>query len=266
MSYQAFKFFGRNTKGRDFVVGDIHGHFMALEKLLWQVGFEPLKDRVFAVGDLIDRGPESDRTIEFLNYRWFNAIRGNHEQMLLDSENDVQLYHNWVTFNGGNWWLNIPHRLHQRIRAVFDKLPIAMEIDTARGRVGLVHADIPIGVSWQAFVRQLDSDQEVIDQALWSRSRFKQLQLMGRTQPVQGIDIIIFGHTPVSKPVSESNVIYIDTGAAYPQDRTLGTLSMLEVQPTIKLHQIKTDPAKEPLLRKQNNRYNRSVQTETVPA
>lgn len=263
MSYQAFKFFNRNAKGRDFVVGDIHGHFLTLEKLLWQVNFNPLKDRVFSVGDLIDRGPESERAIEFLNHHWFHSIRGNHEQMLLDSEDSVQISRNWTTFNGGDWWQQIPPHLHQRIRAVFERLPLAMEVDTAKGRVGLVHADIPTGVSWQEFVRQLDSDQEIIDQALWSRNRFKQLQLMGRTQPVNGIDIIVFGHTPVTKPVYESNVIYIDTGAAYPQERTLGTLTMLQVQPAIKLHQMKTDPAKEHLLRKQSNR---PVQAEIVPA
>jgi serine/threonine protein phosphatase 1 len=263
MSYQSFKFFNRNPKGRDFVAGDIHGHFLALEKLLWQVSFDPQKDRVFSVGDLIDRGPESERAIEFINYHWFHAIRGNHEQMLLDSAASPQISRNWTTFNGGDWWQKIPTHLHKRIRGVIAKLPLAMEINTARGRVGLVHADIPNGMSWQDFVLQLDSDQDTIDQALWSRTRFKQLQLMGRTQPVAGIDIIIFGHTPVSKPVYESNIIYIDTGAAYPDDKTLGTLTMLEIQPVLKIHQIKTNPDKEYLARKLTKK---PVQPEAVPA
>ena len=263
MSYQAFKFFNSNQKGRDFVVGDIHGYFLMLEKLLWQVSFDPQKDRLFSVGDLIDRGPESERAIEFINYHWFHAIRGNHEQMLIDSVNDVQISRNWTTFNGGDWWQKIPPHLHQRIRSVIEKLPMAIEINTAKGRVGLVHADIPTGISWKDFVVQLDSDQDIIDQALWSRARFKQLQLMGRTQPVAGIDMIIFGHTPVSKPVYESNVVYIDTGAAYPNDKALGTLTMLEIHPTIKVHQIKTDPQKEYLLLKA---LKKPVEPEAIPA
>ncbi len=56
MSYTPFKFFGKNSSGRDFVVGDIHGSFGALEQLLQRLNFDPDCDRVFAVGDLIDRG------------------------------------------------------------------------------------------------------------------------------------------------------------------------------------------------------------------
>lgn len=253
MSYKAFRFFNRNTKGRDFVVGDIHGHFLAFEKLLWQVDFDPQKDRVFSVGDLIDRGPESERAIEFLNYDWFHAIRGNHEQMLLDSAASNQISRNWTTFNGGDWWQNIPCHLHHRIRNVISKLPLALEVATGKGRIGIVHADIPTGMTWQNFVSQLDHDQDVIDQALWSRTRFKQIQMMGRTQPVSGIDMIIFGHTPVHKPVRESNIVYIDTGAAYPKDRGLGTLTMLEIQPQMKLHQIRTDLGAGYTVKKQKN-------------
>jgi hypothetical protein len=44
-----------NTRGRDFVVGDIHGTFYVLEQALAAVGFDPARDRVICVGDLIDR-------------------------------------------------------------------------------------------------------------------------------------------------------------------------------------------------------------------
>ncbi|PID34302.1 MAG: phosphoprotein phosphatase [Thiotrichales bacterium] len=263
MAYKAFKFFNYNPQGRDFVVGDIHGYFSAFEKLLWQINFDPKKDRVFSVGDMIDRGPESERAIEFLNYDWFHAIRGNHEQMLLDSAASTQISRNWTTFNGGDWWKNIPPHLHHRIRNVIGKLPLAFEVSTTKGRVGVVHADIPTGMSWQNFVSQLDDDQDVIDQALWSRTRFKQLQMMGRTQPVSGIDMIVFGHTPVHKPVCESNIIYIDTGAAYPKDRRLGQLTMLEIQPQMTLHQIKTDPKTGRMVKRQKRKR---VAEETVPA
>ena len=96
MSEMPFKFFNRNQRGRDFVVGDIHGHFSALEMLLLQVNFDPEHDRVFSVGDMIDRGPESWRVIEFLNHPWFHSIMGNHEQMLLDSAFNPSIDKNWV--------------------------------------------------------------------------------------------------------------------------------------------------------------------------
>ena len=50
------KRFAANTAGRDFAVGDIHGHFTRLQSALDKAGFEPSVDRLFSVGDLIDRG------------------------------------------------------------------------------------------------------------------------------------------------------------------------------------------------------------------
>lgn len=101
MQNQLFKFFNRNPQGRDFVVGDLHGHFSALELMLVQINFNPKRDRVFAVGDLIDRGPESWRVVEFLNYPWFNSVLGNHEQMLIDSASNPSVAKTWLGFNGG---------------------------------------------------------------------------------------------------------------------------------------------------------------------
>jgi len=49
--------FGENREGRDFVVGDIHGMFGHLRMLLKQVSFDAEVDRLFSVGDLVDRCP-----------------------------------------------------------------------------------------------------------------------------------------------------------------------------------------------------------------
>ena len=48
--------FSTNTKGRDFVVGDIHGELEMLKSELVKVGFDHSKDRLFSVGDMVDRG------------------------------------------------------------------------------------------------------------------------------------------------------------------------------------------------------------------
>ena len=54
--------FERNARGRDFVVGDVHGHFDTLERLLEAVDFDASADRLFSVGDLVNRGPASERS------------------------------------------------------------------------------------------------------------------------------------------------------------------------------------------------------------
>lgn len=243
MQNQLFKFFSRNPQGRDFVVGDLHGHFSALELMLVQINFNPKRDRVFAVGDLIDRGPESWRVVEFLNYPWFHSVLGNHEQMLLDAASSPSVAKNWLGFNGGAWWRSVPEAYHTRIRSVISRLPIAIEINTLAGRIGIVHADIPYGMSWQSFVRGLAEDRETREHALWSRQRFRQVQMMGRTQPIAGIEMVIFGHTPIQRPLQYGNICYIDTGATYTTEKTLGHLTLMEIHPTLEIHQfcIKTE-------------------------
>jgi serine/threonine protein phosphatase 1 len=60
-------------------VGDIHGHFQRLQQCLEAVGFDPAVDRLFSVGDLVDRGPHSEAALDWLAQPWFHAVQGNHE-------------------------------------------------------------------------------------------------------------------------------------------------------------------------------------------
>lgn len=76
-----FKRFEKNKEGRDFVIGDIHGCFDAVRAILGDVKFDESKDRLFSVGDLVDRGPDSIEAIDWIAKPWFHAVRGNHEQM-----------------------------------------------------------------------------------------------------------------------------------------------------------------------------------------
>src|SRR3546814_19392841 len=73
----------RNETGRDFAVGDIHGHFSRLQALLDAVEFDPSKDRLFSVGDLVDRGPECEQALDWLARPWFHAVQGNHEDIAI---------------------------------------------------------------------------------------------------------------------------------------------------------------------------------------
>ena len=72
-----------NGGGRDFVVGDLHGHRRLFEFELEHLGFDPACDRVFSVGDLVDRGPHALETLRLIEEPWFHAVLGNHELALL---------------------------------------------------------------------------------------------------------------------------------------------------------------------------------------
>lgn len=72
-----------NIDGRDFIVGDIHGCFDELGKLLNYVKFNPNQDRVICTGDLVDRGPRPIDCLSLLNKKWFFSVLGNHEDLLI---------------------------------------------------------------------------------------------------------------------------------------------------------------------------------------
>lgn len=205
-----------NCKGRDFVVGDVHGAFDVLLRAMDAVKFDQSCDRIFSVGDLIDRGPGSHRTVRFLSHDWVFAVRGNHEDMLLTIYSDGEPHPAVLEFaasrNGFDWWLKITEGQRAEILEAVRKLPIAIELETSRGPVGFVHADVPQGLSWQAFLERVRSgDEKVVQKALWSRDRIGRLDESG----VEGIGRLFVGHTPVRKNLRLGNVYCVDTGCVF---------------------------------------------------
>jgi serine/threonine protein phosphatase 1 len=212
-----FAHFQLNTKGHDYVVGDIHGCFKLLEEELYNIGFDTSADRLFSVGDLVDRGNESEKAVEYLAKSWFHAVRGNHEQMAIDCANNYYDERTYI-YNGGKWFLNLAIEERKQIADVFKKLPIAMDIVTENGLVGVVHADCPTA-SWEELEIALDSEnvEGFITLCIWNRDRINYKAKHG----VKGICKLIVGHTPVTIVQSLGNVHYIDTGAVFGKKLTI---------------------------------------------
>ncbi|GGU51938.1 serine/threonine protein phosphatase [Pseudomonas laurentiana] len=199
----------RNERGRDFAVGDIHGHFRRLEQALIAIGFDVRQDRLFSVGDLVDRGPESEEALVWLQRPWFYAVQGNHEALAVALVQgqwlDVDLYR----ANGGAWFLDSSAEDQARYVEQFSSLPLALEVDTLAGPVGLLHADCPCS-SWQEWCDQLvvGPVKTALDVSQWSRRRLLQNDLT----PVAGLRALIVGHTPGQSVRVLGNVWHIDTG------------------------------------------------------
>lgn len=210
--------FQKNETGRDFIVGDIHGCFSKLESHLLAIGFNSdAGDRLFSVGDLVDRGPECDKALIWLGKPWFFAVAGNHEDMAIRWQNGNMDTGNYIA-NGGSW--NVMNSMEQQLEFsdAFAELPIAIELETDDGLIGIVHANCPFD-SWGEFVSVLNDEslskgkkQAVIDSAQWSRERAKGI-LNG---DIFGVKAVVVGHTPLVVPAWSGNVLHIDTAGWHP--------------------------------------------------
>ncbi len=226
-----------NQQGRDFIVGDIHGMFSAFDTLLNKVKFNPEVDRVISVGDLVDRGPESHRVMEYIEQPWFFSIMGNHEQMCLEAATDPLTHKNWVNRNGGAWWDSVDELKQQAIRKAFSELPTVAEVATNNGTIGVVHADISARIGWDNFTKKIACDKDLRHFAIWSRARYDRYKAIGDNEKIQGVKFVVVGHTPLSEIIDAGNVRYIDTGAPYTDRKGLGKLTLMQVQPEIKIFQ-----------------------------
>ena len=77
-----------------WVVGDLHGCHTLLMNELERVRFDPLCDLLISVGDLIDRQGGKRRMPWLITMPRFMAVRGNHEQMMLDG---LRSSGKWIT-------------------------------------------------------------------------------------------------------------------------------------------------------------------------
>jgi bis(5'-nucleosyl)-tetraphosphatase (symmetrical) len=68
-----------------YIVGDIQGCFLGLQRLLEKVDFSPINDHLIAVGDLIGRGTQPLETLDYLYSLedHFDTVLGNHDLHLM---------------------------------------------------------------------------------------------------------------------------------------------------------------------------------------
>jgi serine/threonine protein phosphatase 1 len=215
--------------GRVFAVGDLHGMAHALDRLLDLAGFDPARDLVWSLGDLIDRGPFSARCLDLLDEPWFRAIRGNHEQLMLDAAADRSAWFQWVV-NGGDWVLDYPWN-GPSARARLLSLPWAADLFTAGGRVGLVHADVDRRCQWSGFLNDLEDGTGTARQtALWSRTSANQAMSATPGNRIPGVDLLLVGHSIVEASFQWGNMRFMDSGAVVSHSPS-AALSMLEIHP-----------------------------------
>ena len=220
-----------NSKGRDFLVGDLHGHRSDLETELRSQGFAAnAGDRLFLVGDLVDRGPDSMGCLKFLEEAGVYAVRGNHEQAAIDyidrvlhpvSELDSINFEHWMLQCGGRWLVEyVSYASRESLLALQERLlqlPHVMVVGEGAQRFNIVHAELadpqaPAGV-W------LDADidaglpQADLNRLIWGRRLITGARATLVDSVVPGLSPTYCGHTVLPAPIQHDSHVFLDTGA-----------------------------------------------------
>ena len=194
--------------------------------------FAPERDRLFALGDLVDRGPRSADALAWMERGCIAlSVRGNHEQMLLErieaAENDPDIrpwtMHPWFP-------RDVKRASWTRWKAMIRAMPIAATIRTGAGAVGLVHTT-PTARHWDTMLAQLGAgDTDTLWLVRTSTARVRQDARRAEhegvpiTGPIDGVRAVLCGHTilrdvTVTGGVGEQGVAADpELGADEPQD------------------------------------------------
>lgn len=204
---------------RRIVIGDVHGHYQGLMRLLEAIA-PTSDDRVYFLGDLIDRGPQSAQVVDFVKESPYQCLLGNHEQMLLNiftKRIPTPTVEAWL-YSGGQATVasyqeaTIPHEHLEW----FSTLPAYLDL----GDIWLVHAGV------DPFI---PLTEQTAAQLCWVRDEFHKIE-----KPYFPDKLIITGHTITftlpgvspGKLAQGQGWIDIDTGAYHPRS---GWLTGLDV-------------------------------------
>ncbi|MER3494029.1 MAG: serine/threonine protein phosphatase [Mastigocladus sp. ERB_26_2] len=207
------------TSYRRIVIGDVHGHYEGLMRLLDAIA-PTSDDQVYFLGDLIDRGPQSAQVVNFVKDSPYQCLLGNHEQMLLNiltKRIPTPTVQAWL-YSGGQATVasyeeaTIPHDHLEW----FDNLPTYIDL----GDIWLVHAGV------NPFI---PLTEQTANQLCWVRDEFHSIE-----EPYFSDKLMIIGHTitftlpgvPPGQLARGQGWLDIDTGAYHPRS---GWLTGLDI-------------------------------------
>lgn len=192
---------------RVFVIGDVHGCYNELVKLLSIVDSKLTpEDTVVFLGDYIDRGPDSKGVINLLikrkekhkNLHVF--LRGNHEDMAIN-------HSPYWLHNGGNNTVSSYNYDPMEHEYMNDAIPSKhwdfmrkTDLVYKQGRVVCVHAGIDPSIPYK------EQRESVL---LWDRN------FVGYDGDYFDDYFVVYGHPPTSYINQKNNQIGIDTGCVF---------------------------------------------------
>ena len=179
---------------RTFFIGDVHGCVEELSELFEK--FSPnAEDKIYQTGDLINKGPNSPATVEFILKHNIKCVLGNHEAKLLQILNKPQAEQ---TVKDLHFLENV--QKPEWLASIVSKFPLW--IDT--GKEILLHA----GLEPEKKSLEEMSKRDILTIRLWNgKPWYEQASFEGRT--------IIFGHWAMNGLVDFPHAKGLDTGCVY---------------------------------------------------
>jgi len=179
---------------RTFFIGDVHGCVEELSELFEKFSPGP-EDKIYQTGDLINKGPNSPATVEFILEHNIQCVLGNHEAKLLQMLNKPK---DEFTLKELHFLENV--QKPEWLAEIVSKFPLW--IDT--GREILLHAGLEPGK------QSLEDMNErfILTIRLWDdKPWYEQAVFPGRT--------VIFGHWAMNGLVDFPHAKGLDTGCVY---------------------------------------------------
>jgi serine/threonine protein phosphatase 1 len=206
-----------------YVIGDIHGCSKTLTALIRRLELSG-NDELYFVGDLIDRGPGSKEVVDQIIYLSLKykviCCRGNHEQLMLDSERSEEDFDRWLRNGGGYTLRSFGCRKYSELPASYRSFFESMKLYHELPDFLIVHAGFNFSEN------DIFSDQYAM---LWTRDHRCELsKTKNRT--------IIHGHSPVTREetflqLSEGKGdINIDNGCVYFDRPGFGNLTAIRLE------------------------------------
>jgi serine/threonine protein phosphatase 1 len=209
---------------RRIIIGDVHGHMAGLQQLIALLNLNQL-DRVYLLGDLIDRGPESSAVIDFVRDQGYFCLLGNHEQLMLQAFPDGQPHStsflSWLYCGGQETLDSYPNLDTLQVDLDWlQTLPNYLDL----GDLWLVHAGLH---------PNLALEEQSAEEFCWIRGPFHRMP-----RPYFNDKIIVTGHTitftlPGVEPgqlARGQGWLDIDTGAYHPRSGWLTALDWTQQQ------------------------------------
>ena len=200
-----------------YVFSDVHGHLAPLDRALSRVS--PTEDdRIFCLGDMIDRGPDPIGVLRLVRaLPGAVALLGNHEDLMLDclrDENDPLAAMNWA-INGGAVTSRglsglAPDELEDLLSWV-RSCPRSAHVRAGERLYLLAHAgvslDAPVPPAWDDEAAEAYLAAQGDEDLTWIREEF-----WGAERGLSGADgrgpVVVAGHTPT--PYLESMASELD--------------------------------------------------------